>query len=143
MKALYTQTSIIGKLKKAFFEIFSEESRHTKERLFDMLLSVLCLNSFRSVSYHFEHFIEPVSDNRLKSYYFTLNESKINLLQWMKNMVRTALSVIPENLSEHLIIVRLYYKSFWKKSRLRHHYQNPKWQSKTFYLYKSSTSDEF
>ena len=66
MKALYTRTSITGKLKKAFFEIFSEEGRHTKEHLFDMLVSVLCLNGFRSVSYNFEHFIEPVSDNRLK-----------------------------------------------------------------------------
>ena len=81
MKALYTRTSIIGKLKKAFFEIFSEEGRHTKEHLFDMLVSVLCLNGFRSVSYNFEHFIEPVSDNRLKSYYFTLNESKTDLRQ--------------------------------------------------------------
>ena len=107
MKALYTRTSIIGKLKKAFFEIFSEEGRHTKEHLFDMLVSVLCLNGFRSVSYNFEHFIEPVSDNRLKSYYFTLNESKTDLRQWMKNMVRTALSVIPKNLSEHLIILSI------------------------------------
>ena len=107
MKALYTHTNIIGRLKKAFFEIFSEESRHTKEHLFDMLVSVLCLNGFRSVSYNFEHFIEPVSDNRLKSYYFTLNESKTDLRQWMKNMVRIALSVIPKNLSEHLIILSI------------------------------------
>ena len=107
MKALYTHTNIIGRLKKAFFEIFSEESRHTKEHLFDMLVSVLCLNGFQSVNYNFEHFIEPVSDNKLKSYYFTLNESKTNLLQWMKNMVRIALSVIPKNLSEHLIILSI------------------------------------
>ena len=46
MKALYTQTSIICKLQKAFFEIFSEEGKHTKEHLFDLLLSVLCLNGF-------------------------------------------------------------------------------------------------
>ena len=51
MKALYTHTNIIGRLKKAFFEIFSEESRHTKEHLFDMLVSVLCLNGFQSVNY--------------------------------------------------------------------------------------------
>lgn len=34
---------------------------------------------------------------KLKSYYFTLNESKIALLQWLKNMVRIALSIIPKN----------------------------------------------
>ncbi|MBQ1389527.1 MAG: hypothetical protein IIY78_07860, partial [Clostridia bacterium] len=60
------------------FEIFSEESKHTKEHLFDLLTSVLCLNGFQSVKYCFDHFIENVSDNKLKSYYFTLNESKID-----------------------------------------------------------------
>ena len=86
MKALYTQTSIICKLKKAFFEIFSAEGKHTKEHLFDILLSVLCLNGFQSISYNFEHFIDDISDNKLNSYYFTLNESRIDLSQWMKNM---------------------------------------------------------
>ena len=107
MKALYTQTSIISKLKKAFFEIFSKEGNHTKEHLFEMLLSVLCLNGFQSVRYNFEHFMRQISDNKLKSYYFTLNESKINLSQWMKNMVRIALSVIPEHLFRHLIILSI------------------------------------
>ena len=107
MKALYTQTSIICKLKKAFWKIFSAEGKHTKEHLFDILLSVLCLNGFQSVSYNFEHFIGNISDSKLKSYYFTLNESKINLSEWMKNMVRMALSLIPDKLLEQLIILSI------------------------------------
>ena len=107
MKTLYTQTSIISKLKKAFFEIFSVESKHTKEHLFELLTSVLCLNGFQSVKYCFDHFIENVSDNKLKSYYFTLNESKIDLSKWIKNMVKTALSVIPEKLHDNLIILSI------------------------------------
>ena len=96
MKALYTQTSIISKLKKAFFEIFSAEGKHTKEHLFDLLLSVLCLNGFQSISYNFEHFIGDISDNKLNSYYFT-----------MKNMVRIALSLIPDKLLNDLIILSI------------------------------------
>ena len=107
MKALYTQTDIISKLKKAFYEIFSAESTPTKEHLFDLLLSVLCLNGFSSVNYNFEHFIQYISDNKLKSYYFTLNESKINLSQWMKNIVRIVLTLIPEKLLDHLIILSI------------------------------------
>ena len=107
MKALYTQTSIISKLKKAFFEIFSAESTPTREHLFDLLLSVLCLNGFSSVNYNFEHFIQYISDNKLKSYYFTLNESKINLSQWMKNIVRIVLTLIPEKLLDHLIMLSI------------------------------------
>ena len=106
MKALYTQTNIIIKLKKAFFEIFSAEGKHTKEHLFDLLLSVLCLNGFQSISYNFEHFISDISDNKRNSYYFTLNESRIDLSQWMKNMVRIALSLIPDKLFEQLILNR-------------------------------------
>ena len=93
MKALYTQTSIIYKLKKDFLEIFSEEGKHTKEHLFDLLISVLCLNGFQSVKYSFDHFIENMSENKLKSYYFTLNESKIDLSKWMKNLVNCCLTM--------------------------------------------------
>ena len=107
MKSLYTQTSIISKLKKAFFEIFSNEGNHTKNHLFDLLLSVLCLNGFSSVNYNFEHFIRYISDNKLKSYYFTLNESKIDLSQWIKSIVRIALSLIPEKLLDHLILLSI------------------------------------
>ena len=107
MKTLYTQTGIISKLKKAFFEIFSTESTPTKEHLFDLLLSVLCLNGFSSVNYNYGHFIQYISDNRLKSYYFTLIESKIDLSQWIKNIVRIALSFIPEKLSDQLIILSI------------------------------------
>jgi len=59
------------------------------------------------VKYCFDHFIESMSDNKLKSYYFTLNESKIDLSKWMKNMIRIALSVIPEKLSDYMIILSI------------------------------------
>ena len=128
MKALYTQTSIISKLKKAFYEIFSAESTPTREHLFDLLLSVLCLNGFSSVNYNFEHFIQYISDNKLKSYYFTLNESKINLSQWMKNIVRIVLTLIPEKLLDHLIILSIddtmvekYGKHFENREKLFDH----------------------
>ena len=76
MKALYTQTSIISKLKKAFYEIFSAESTPTKEHLFDLLLSILCLNGFSSVNYNFEHFIQYISDNKLNKYRMSLSEKE-------------------------------------------------------------------
>ena len=76
MKALYTQTSIISKLQKAFYEIFSAESTPTKEHLFDLLLSILCLNGFSSVNYNFEHFIQYISDNKLNKYRMSLSEKE-------------------------------------------------------------------
>ena len=81
MKTLYTKTPIISKLKKVFWKIFSKESTPTKEHLFDLLISVLCLNGFQSVKFNYEHFIENMSEFKLKSYDFTLNESCIDLTE--------------------------------------------------------------
>ena len=106
MKALYTQTDIISKLQKAFYEIFSAESTPTKEHLFDLLLSVLCLNGFSSVNYNFEHFIQYISDNKLKSYYFTLNESKIDLSEWIRNMVRIVITNLFGKKPVHAIVTK-------------------------------------
>ena len=70
-------------------------------------LYILCLNGFSSVNYNFEHFIQYISDNKLKSYYFTLNESKIDLSEWIRNMVRIALSLMPESLQSQLILLSI------------------------------------
>lgn len=105
MKILYTKTHIISKLKKVFWKIFSKESTPTKEHLFDLLISVLCLNEFQSVKFNYEHYIENMSEFKLKSYYFTLNESRIDLTDWLKNIVNMALSIIPLKLKEQPIIL--------------------------------------
>lgn len=43
----------------------------------------------------------------LKSYYFTLNESKIDITNWMMEIVKIALSVIPQKLKEQPIILSI------------------------------------
>ena len=96
MKALCTQKPIMSKLTEAFSAIFPEETNPTKQHLFHLLLSVLTLNGFQSVQFQFDHFMKISSDFKLKSYYYTLNENKINIDSWMCTLIRTVLSVIPE-----------------------------------------------
>ena len=48
-----------------------------------------------------------MSDNKLKSYYFTLNESKIDLYKWIQNMVRIAVHLISEECRKMLIILSI------------------------------------
>lgn len=91
MTSLYTTNSIIGKLWKEFSEIFSDAAKPTGKHLFEMALSVFGLNGFQSVKYNFEHFIDGVSDYELKSFYYTLNESKIDPQDWMKHLVEAML----------------------------------------------------
>ena len=52
------------------------------------MMSVIALNGFQSVKYNYEHFIQDVSDFKLKSYYYALNESTLDIEDWMTAMVR-------------------------------------------------------
>ena len=93
MTSLYTTNGMINKLWKEFSVIFSEATKPTAKHLFEMVLSVFGLNGFQSVKCNFEHFIERISEYELKSFYYTLNESKIDLQSWTKHFVEAVLSI--------------------------------------------------
>ena len=93
MTSLYHTNSMIDKLWKEFSAIFTDATKPTARHLFEMIVSVFGLNGFQSVKYNFEHFINEISQYELKAFYYTLNESKINLQDWMKRLVEAALSI--------------------------------------------------
>ena len=95
---------MIDKLWGQFSEIFADATQPTAKHLFEMVLSVFALNGFQSVKYNFEHFIGEISDHKLKSFYYTLNEGKIDLQDWMKHMVEAALSICPSDTQQPIII---------------------------------------
>ena len=68
-------------------------------------MSVIALNGFQSVKYNYEHFIQDVSEFKLKSYYYALNESVLDIDDWMSAMVHTAVSLIPDCLEEQPVIL--------------------------------------
>ena len=97
MTSLYTKDSVIGKLCGWFTGIFSEETKPTKEHLLELALSVFALDGFQSVKFNFEHFISEISRFELKSFYYALNESKIECSNWMANLIKAALSLESES----------------------------------------------
>ena len=97
MQSLYNEDHIIGKLWNLFSEIFLNETNPTWQHLFHLILSVFALDGFQSVRFNFEHFISEISSFELKSFYYTLNGSRISLADWMKNLIRLALSLLPED----------------------------------------------
>ena len=105
MKALYHNNHLISKLKKIFSEIFTNETAPTQKHLADLMMSVIALNGFQSVQYNYEHFIQNVSDFKLKSYYYALNESRLDIDDWLLKMVHTAVSLIPDCLKEQPVIL--------------------------------------
>ena len=104
MKALYHKKSLTDKLKETFSEIFTNETAPTQKHFIDLMMSVIALNGFQSVQYNYEHFIQDVSEFKLKSYYYTLNESRLDIDDWLLKMVRTAVSLIPDCLKEQPVI---------------------------------------
>jgi len=104
MTSLYTNESVISKLRNWFSGIFSEETKPTEQHLFELALSVLALDGFQSVNFNFEHFISEISEFELKSFYYALNEGKITLSDWMKNLMTAALSLLPPEGAEALIL---------------------------------------
>ena len=107
MKALYTQTPMICKLNEIFSKIFSKETKPTQQHIIDLLMSVLGLDGFRSVKFSYSHFIQSLSDFKLKSYYFMLNESKIDIDTWMEALILMAISIIPKELSQQLLVLSI------------------------------------
>ena len=105
MKALYHKKSLTDKLKETFSEIFTNETEPTRKHLTNLMMSVIALNGFQSVKYNYEHFIQDVSDFKLKSYYYALNESVLDIDDWMSAMVNTAVSLIPDCLKEQPVIL--------------------------------------
>ena len=86
MTSLYHTNSMIDKLWKEFSALYSDATKPAAKHLFEMTVSVFGLNGFQSVKYNFEHFIDEISEYELKSFYYTLNESKVNLQDWTISM---------------------------------------------------------
>lgn len=127
MTSLYNKDSVIGKLWAQFSQFFSESTRPTAKHLFELVLSVLALNGFQSVKYNSEHFISDISEYGLKSFYYVLNESKITLQDWMRHLIAAALSLLPANCKQALILaiddtlIEKYGEKFAHRSKLFDH----------------------
>lgn len=127
MKKVYTKQGILGKLWLYFSLVFSHESNPTKMHLFDLALSVLGLNGFHSIKFNFDHFIAQKCSYSLKSLYYTLSYSKINIDCWTLALVRLALKLLPTNINQPIILsiddtmVEKYGSHFAYRSKLFDH----------------------
>lgn len=127
MTSLYQKGNVIGKLREKIYQIFSRETKPTAQHLFELVLSVFALNGFQSVKYNFEHFINEISEFQLKSFYYTLNESKIELLDWMKNLIKMVQVLLPKGSLQPVImsiddtLIAKYGEKFEHRSKLFDH----------------------
>ena len=104
MHLLYNKESVICKLWKVFSKYFCKATKPTQKHLFDIVLSVLGLNGLESIKFNYDHFMNEISEYKLKSYYYTLNESKMKLCDWMKQLTETALSVMDQEGQQPIVL---------------------------------------
>ena len=104
MHLLYNKESVICKLWKVFSKYFCKATKPTQKHLFDIVLSVLGLNGLESIKFNYDHFMNEISEYKLKSYYYTLNESKMKLCEWMKQLTETALSVMDQESQQPIVL---------------------------------------
>ena len=74
---------------------------------FSSTFQIFFKSQFQSIQYNFDHSIRKFSNSKLKSYSYTLNESKVNIDEWFLNMLKTTLSLIPEALISQPIILSI------------------------------------
>lgn len=78
-----------------FLRVFHVESKPTQIHLCVFALAIYALNTCKSVRFMFLHFIHLVVKFKLKSFYYTFSESKVDIEAWSKSLVNIALNLLP------------------------------------------------
>ncbi len=93
---LYHKNSVIGILNQYFSLYFQNFSTGTAETLFLFVLSMLAVESARSVRYLYVHFISKITNKSINAFYYACYYAKIDYTSFMKITAKLALKMIPE-----------------------------------------------
>jgi hypothetical protein len=94
----YTNNSIIKRLKQYFSCYFETFSVPTAETLFLLVLSMLALESARSIRFLYKHFLNKVSTKSLNAFYYACSYAKVDYSRFMLITAKKALALIPKPL---------------------------------------------
>jgi len=78
-----------------YFETFSVP---TADTLFLLILSILALESARSIRFLYEHFLSEITEKSLTAFYYACSYAKIDYSGFMNTTARIALKLIPDSL---------------------------------------------
>ena len=95
---------LIQKLTTLYKDLFRHQLAATAANLTYMSLAMLVFNACSSIYFSYKHLLRDLSHKCLNSFYYTMNESNINIDDWMKDLVVMATNLIPEKLASYPII---------------------------------------
>lgn len=98
MTSLNFVSPVVNHFLSFFQAIFAGATKPARESLSLLVLGIV-MTSCISVRRHFQYVISKISSKKLKSFYYLLSHGKIRLSLWSRQIVRLALSCIPENLA--------------------------------------------
>jgi len=100
----------------------------TAENLLLLVISMLTLESFRSIRFAWRHIISRFTDKSLNSFYYTLGDAAFDHLRWAAVTARLALDCIPRSLKGSAVflsiddtMVEKYGTKFQARSKLFDH----------------------
>ncbi len=127
-RLFYNRSHIFNKLFWFFWNYFQDASLPTAENLFLLAISMLALDSFRSIRFAWLHIISKLSGKSLNSFYYTLGYAAFDHLKWMAVTARLALGSIPLSLKDSAVflsiddtMVEKYGTKFQARSKLFDH----------------------
>ena len=88
-----------------FSTIFSDENSCTRNNLLVLVASFFVLNGVFSIHSSFIHCLILLSNKKLNTYYHSLKGSKLNLDDWAKQLIKIAISLIPENCKYPIFLI--------------------------------------
>ncbi len=105
LRLFYNRNHTFNKLFWFFWNYFQDASMPTAENLFLLVISMLALESFRSIRFAWRHIISRLTDKSLNSFYFTLGYAAFDHLRWMAVTARLALGCIPSSLKDSAVFL--------------------------------------
>lgn len=124
----YNRNHTLNSLFWFFWKYFQNASMPTVENLFLLVISMLALESFRSVRFAWLHICSRLMKKSLNSFYYTLSYSTFDHRKWMTVSARLALGCIPSALKDSTVflsiddtMVEKYGTNFQAQSKLFDH----------------------
>lgn len=127
-RLFYNRNHTFSKLFWFFWNYFQDASIPTAENLFLITISMLALESFRSIRYAWLHIISKLTGKSLNSFYYTLGYAAFDHRRWMAVTSRLALGCVPLSMKGSAVflsiddtMVEKYGTKFQARSKLFDH----------------------
>ena len=104
---LYLKNSVLNRLFFYFQDYFSNATKPTARNLFLLVISILTLESFRSVRFAHSHVISRLADTSLNAFYYTLKTDAYDHSVWKDVTVSKAVHILPESLEDQPLFLSI------------------------------------